>query len=582
MTLTQMHLAYALANFVEHAYFKGGLPQGVRSVIAGLVEAMQSGNVCSRPEDGQALGLLVASGAASVLVGFQPSTLDTPLVVDGAGRLYLNRFYDYERLIAARIRELVRNAPAPDFEALSRALEATRLAFSDNGAANEQKIAVATAMLNPVSVISGGPGTGKTYTIAQIVLALLALDPDMRIALATPTGKAASRLTQGLADMRERFEPFGSFSPQARTIHSLLHALRSETFDAIVVDEAGMVSLELMGRLFRSAKDTARFVLVGDKDQLASVDEGAVFAEMSASCRFGEPRREALVRLGFGPDLPGEAPGGLPPSVLGEATTWLTRTRRFDAAGGIARLAQATLAGEASQAVEILRSPSPGLAHAFFEDAASYRQALWDKVLECFAPYADLVRETDASRQAGCDALFEAALRNGVLVGLNEGDFGVEGLNAFVRRRLFADRPSSGERFEGEIILVTENDYANGLFNGDVGIVVSKDGSLAAAFRETAPGKTGFRFINPMKLGHVRSAFAITVHKSQGSEFENVLLALPEKSRLLTREYFYTGITRAKKTLTVFASEESVRTAIATRQERTGGFLDRLEEAFGD
>lgn len=578
MTVPQTHLAFALETLVAHAYFPGGMPEGPRAVLSELVSAMESGDVCSRPQDGRAVDELRRAGAASPAgPGAQ-----TPLVIDARGRLYLNRFYGYERLIAERVAQLSRERMLAEPAVLKAALAATQLPFEEDGKANEQAVAVATAMLNPVSVVSGGPGTGKTYTIAQIVRAFLALDPGMRIGLAAPTGKAASRLTQGLAAKARDFGLEG-FPTQARTIHSLMRAMRSETFDAIIVDEAGMVGLELMGRLFRFAKDASRFVLVGDKDQLTSVDEGAVFAEMSLSCGFDAARREALANLGF-------APGALPESTsrarLAASTTWITKTRRFEASGAIARLASAVLAGQADEALEVLASDSGEVAGRFFNGQAAYRRALLQEVVARFTPYRDLVAEIVSSArpldEACARRLFEEVARNGVLVGTNEGACGASSVNAHVREALFQDMPGAGERFAGEILIVTRNDYANALYNGDVGIVVPTAVGLKALFAETRQGKTGYRLVSLLKLADFKRAFAITVHKSQGSEFENVLLALPEKSRLLTREYFYTGITRAKRTLTVYGSEESVVTAIATRQERTGGFLDRLEEAFGD
>ena len=578
-------LERALSRWVADFFFEGRLPPVVAGVIERLIEAMNNGDVCLglTEEDAQAKIELIEHGACASVNSEESRAVDTPFVLDASNRLYLNRFYDYEVKIAKTVCEMTNTFPEIEAEPLKKALSAVSLAFEEDGVINEQAVAVATALMRPVSVISGGPGTGKTYTIAQTVKGLLTLDPKTRIALAAPTGKAASRLTAGLLQLFQNSPEASDFPLQATTIHTLLHKLKNEHVDTIIIDEAGMVSLELMGRLFLAAKGVTRFVLVGDKDQLASVDEGAVFAQLSSDCAFSAKRKAKFLSL----DFPKNAVENLPEienhAPLAEMTTWITKARRFRADSGIARLAKATLSGDSSKVLDILKEGAEDVTLCAFDSERSLHDALFAEVLRRFAPYRDAVMKMLATRHPNdseLDLLFSLVAQVGVLAAINGGPSGVDAINDFLTQKLFPRSTAQGQFFAGQILMVRENDYDNELFNGDVGIVLPEENRLFAYFPATKSGASRYRQISLLKLPHAATAFAMTVHKSQGSEFTDVIVTLPRESPILTREFFYTAITRAKKTLSVYAFDSAIEAAVQTRQERNGGLADRLKEVF--
>ncbi len=531
-----------------------------------------------------------AAVAQSPLVGDE-----RPLVLDG-DRLYLARYWQYQRRLVQTLRARAAEAPQPvDPARLSAALQ--RL-FPASDGPDLQMVAAATAALRSLTVVSGGPGTGKTTTVVRL-LALL-LDPQLdlgarRVVLAAPTGKAAARLVEAIRDRKRDLEA-GGVAPEiiaripdeASTLHRLLgwrpdrpthfrhDAENPLPVDVVVVDEASMVDLALMAKLVDAIPPRARLVLLGDRDQLASVEAGAVLGDM---CNAGGAPRgrsaafDAALRRALGPRAPAdEGPPEAGPGIW-DCVVHLTRTYRFGADSGIGTVARAVNAGEAEAAVALLsgrgaRRFADVALHDEADDEAR-RRALRALVV---GAYAGAVTASDPA------AALDALGRFRVLCAHRRGEFGVEALNVEIERWLGAAGLIDRHRdwYPGRPVLVTRNDHALGLFNGDMGVVLPGErGALRAWFADPRGGEP--RAFHPGRLPPHDTVYALTVHQSQGSEFDRIAVVLPaEPSPILTRELLYTALTRARRHATVFGPADVLRRAIAERVRRASGLRAAL------
>lgn len=506
-----------------------------------------------------------------------------PLVLDGADRLYLHRAWDHERRLAESIRE--RSAPigSPDVD-LAALRESIDAVFPDPpDGVDWQRVAAAVAALRRVCLVSGGPGTGKTTTVVRILEVLRRIaEREPRIALAAPTGKAAARLQEAIEGSSGGSET-APRPERARTLHALLGLRRGSAipryrrdaplpFDVVVVDEASMVDLALMAKLFDALSDRARLVLLGDRDQLASVEAGAVLGDL---CRdadgFGAELRGRLERA-CGTRLPEEAAG---PSVARDSVVLLRRNWRFDERSGIGRLASAVRDGDADAAWATLRDPAyPDVAALDPSDEETLARALADRLERGYARYLDAIRKAREPDEAL--AAFDAFR---ILCAVRDGARGVAGVVAAAERTRRPGRArAAGAReswYPGRPILVTRNDYTLDLRNGDVGVVVRADGGLRVAFRS----RDGVRLLAPARLSDHETVWAMTIHKSQGSEFDEALVVLPDAgSRALSRELLYTGVTRARSRVEILGSEDAIREATVSRVKRASGLPAALRE----
>ncbi len=353
--------------------------------------------------------------------------------------------------------------------------------------------------------------------------------------------------------------------------------------DALVVDEASMLDLALATRLLEAVPPAARIILLGDKDQLAAVESGAVFAELSVDPTLTEACVQDLAALTGTPAAAIAPPPPATPSALKDCAVWFTQTYRFARDSGIGRLAHDINTGRAAEATGWLRAGTdPDVAWLDTPPHASLDAAL----REMDAGYAAYARAVDDKR--GIADITEAFGRFRVLCALRDGPRGVTALNAAMTRRLRAalrlpgldEGPGASPWFPGRPVLVLNNDPVLRLYNGDVGIALpDAEGRLLVHFPD-ADAPAGFRAIAPVRLPRHETAFATTVHKSQGSEFDGVLVMLPEqRSRVLTRELLYTAVTRARRRVTLVTDAAVLEQAIATPTERHSGLLTRLAEA---
>jgi exodeoxyribonuclease V alpha subunit len=525
---------------------------------------------------------------ASGVVGRHDAPAAMPLVLDAADRLYLHRMFDLERRLAQRV---VASASMPAQEVSDAASSVLAGIFGDGGHEQPdwQRVAAALALRQRLVVISGGPGTGKTTTVVALLAGLLAREPGARIALAAPTGKAAARMGEALAARADHLPaPLRTRLPgEAFTVHRLLgaspegfrhHAGNPLPLDALVVDEASMLDLELATRLFEAMPRQARIVLLGDKDQLAAVESGAVFAELGADPSLGNACRDAIAPAAGCRAALIAAPPAASPSPLRDVAVWFQRNYRFGADSGIGRAAVAIRDGRSDELLALLNGGATDL-HWIAEAPAQLGESAFAALGSGYAPFVEALRR-DPRDAAAATAAFA---RFRVLCAMHDGPQGVDAVNEHAVRHVRAALGQTvGERsrwFIGQPVMVLRNEPALRLFNGDVGIVLAgADGEPVAMF---AAPDGGWRAIPPVRLPAHDTAFAMTVHKSQGSEFDEVLVMLPDRARrVASRELLYTAVTRARSRVVLAASAAALTAAVARPTRRGTGLLDRLRDAM--
>jgi exodeoxyribonuclease V alpha subunit len=548
-----------------------------------------------------------------------------PLVLSGS-KLYLRRYWSYERRVAAEVLRrgaafdpvsdgtarqwLDRLFPAAQAEEGAAAASAITEPGAGNATIDWQKVACGVALRGKLSIITGGPGTGKTYTAARLLALLFAMDPEpqrLRVALAAPTGKAAANLKKSISTALQGLQTqlgdslslreLSSHIGAARTLHSLLGArpdTRKFSFDAahpleldvLIVDEASMIHLEMMAALLEAMPGQARVVFLGDKDQLASVEAGAVLGDLCRDAEQGRylPATAEFVEAVTGQRLDSRYVRGGP--ALAQQTVMLRESRRFG--GPIGQLALAVNQGDAKFASQLL-SATPGQPlHWFDMPSSSAVVSLAEQGRPGFEggyrSYLEVLRQGPETNdreafEAWVLAVLKSFERFRVLCAVRDGEWGTTGLNLAIERTLIAKGllVKRGEWYEGRPVMVTRNDPGVGVFNGDIGIALQPltPGTPLRAF--FLDGESA-RSVGVSRLANVETAFAMTVHKSQGSEFEHTVLVLPrEPSRVLTRELVYTGITRARRAFTLVSGRTQAFTeALAHRTRRSSGLLELL------
>jgi exodeoxyribonuclease V alpha subunit len=593
VSAADVHVAQALGRLGEES------DERVLLALALAVRGVRLGSVCVLLDDVRhAVAPADAETRADALAwpdatDWRAACAASPLVAVGDGRdpadhhgrplrlvddlLYLDRYWRQEEVVRTELElRAQRGGPVVDVGALRDGL--ARLFPAP--APDRQRLAATMTVLRYDSIIAGGPGTGKTTTVARLIALLRSLPGDPpRVALAAPTGKAAARLQEAVT-AESSASGLGIGDVTASTLHRLLgwrpgsrnHFLHDRAnrlpYDVVVVDESSMVSLTLMSRLLEAVRPDARLVLVGDPDQLASVEAGAVLGDLVARSAAPGQRPPALLGELVGADL---ASGEQSSDEVRNGVVRLTETHRFGHA--IGALAAAIQDDDADRVLGLLRSG---------DDAMSFRESADDAVLgreQVAGLRTDVVATAEALGEAAAAGDAVAALagleRHRLLCAHRHGPYGVSRwtweIDAWLAAEL-GDYTVGGEWYLGRPLLITGNDYDLDLFNGDTGVVVrGADGPVAAFGRGAEP-----ILVNPSRLSAVQTVHAMTVHRAQGSQFDRVSLLLPAStSPLLTRELFYTAVTRAKEHVRVIGSEAAVRRAVGRPIVRASGLRRR-------
>jgi len=517
-----------------------------------------------------------------------------PLILDRKNRLYLYRYWDYEKKLSQSIihrsREDIRDL---DMVRLTDGLKRLFPQNQDNEV-NRQMVAAYIAAIKRFCIISGGPGTGKTFTMAKILALLLELSGKKRlkILLAAPTGKAAARIAESIEDAKKTLNSppdiIAAIPSEAYTIHRMLKTIPGSPYfyhthenpldaDVVVVDEASMIDLALMSKLFWAVPFDARLILIGDKDQLASVETGFVLGDIcdrenvhtfsGCFCK----KFEAVTQQKM--DLPVKECKDK--AGLYDCMVVLKKNYRFTGSSGIGELSRAVNRGEAHKVLGLMKNNPDQIFWKKISQPHDLLRSLGKKVIKGYSDYLN----TDDPYRA-----LELFKRFKILCAVKIGPIGVNAVNrlaeqVLTREGLIApDRPSTNPWYKGRPVLITRNDYSLRLFNGDMGITLPAPGSNSKDLYVYFSGDSGeLRRFLPYRLPEHETVYAMTVHKSQGSEFDHVLLILPDRDYpVLTRELLYTGITRARKTVSIWATEDVLKTTISRKIERTSGLKDAL------
>lgn len=564
------------------------------------------------------IAALHSSGLSNETAEAEPGPL-VLTVPDTPGRsplLYLRRYWQYERQIESALQQRL-SAPVPvDDSQLTQGLSALFATPASDDRPDWQRIACALAARQRFAIITGGPGTGKTTTVVRL-LALLqaqamgkAEGSPMRIALTAPTGKAAARLNESIGSQVKELDLSGlpgdenlrdHIPEEVTTLHRLLGARPDSRhfrhhrgnplhLDLVVVDEASMVDVEMMARLLDALPAATRVILLGDKDQLASVEAGAVLGNLCqrAEQAHYQPELAAWVQAVTGCTLPAELtdPAGRP---LDQAVTMLRVSHRFGADSGIGQLARAVNQGDGQTALQQLQQADQAADIAWPQNLGRDTQALLDWCVDRLRPTLEWLaahQPPPGAERAEFDAWAQAVLARWsdfqLLCAVRGGPQGVDQMNLQLTRALHQAGLVQADHgwFAGRPVMVTRNDYSLGLMNGDIGITLQGPAlggagdqyQLRVAF-PTSDGSQAIHWVLPSRLQTVDTVYAMTVHKSQGSEFDHTALLLPAyRSPVLTRELIYTGITRARSRFTLLAGDAGLfQEAVNTRVRRVSG-----------
>jgi len=512
-----------------------------------------------------------------------------PLILDDRSRLYLYRYWQYENSLAEQIKARARKTlegvdPSRLRDALSRCFGPSK-----ENEIDWQKVAAFVCLTGAFSVISGGPGTGKSTLVSKILTLVLdqAEGREVQVALAAPTGKAAARLQEAIKDAGSTTElkklPANFSIPEASTIHRLLGTIPGSPyfrhtaqnplpFDLVVIDEASMVDLALMSKLVQAVPSSARLILLGDRDQLASVQAGAVLGDICNTGHFQGFSRDFCDRFQeiSGDPMPGLAGTAAGP-LIRDRVVQLKKSYRFGPKSGIGELSRIVNEGDGQRALKLLKSGGyPDIGWKPLPAPPSLSKALRQEVLQEYRSYLKAKEPAEA---------FLCFDRYRILCALRKGPYGVSSLNLLIEQLLREENLIQAEErwYPGRPVLIRKNDYNLKLFNGDVGIILADPASAddLRAFFVSPDG--ALRKLLPIRLPEHETAYAMTVHQSQGSEFDRAALILPDPyTPVVTRELIYTAITRAKKGIELWGREEIFLEGVRRRTERASGLRDAL------
>jgi exodeoxyribonuclease V alpha subunit len=520
----------------------------------------------------------------------------TPFILHN-DRLYFQRYFKYETSIIQKLKSLIAAETtliADRMEQLKtylKLIQSLNANYNINGLTNKEQVdwqlvSVLQALLNNFSIITGGPGTGKTTTLAKLLIVLYELEPDAKVALAAPTGKASMRMFESLKSSTLPFSvetksKIDKLKPS--TIHGLLgykkesvnfkyNAENPLPYNWVVVDEASMIDVPMFSKLLEALGDNCRIILLGDKDQLASVEAGSLLGDLCQtlpSLNIFSNKSATWINEFIEDSEKKIKPEfiGVQKQLLSGHIIELKFSHRFNSQGAIGKMSRAVIEGDTEKLTTLIEN-SAGT-------NVKIDHQYTPEILESFVEgYANYIQEVDIKT-----ALKKLNERR-VLVAVRQGPRGLYATNNFIELHLRKKgllRPD-GEFYEHKPIMVTRNMHDLGLLNGDTGIMRKDDkGNLKVWFED---GLGGIKSILPAYLNYYETAFAMTIHKSQGSEFDQVIVILPEgtSNALLTRELLYTGITRARTSITIQGEMDTIRHSVESCVQRISGITGRVDQ----
>lgn len=496
-----------------------------------------------------------------------------PLALEGE-RLYLHRFWKFEEELTEWINKkssVLNDIAEEEKKALRSLLVPKGVLFETNW----QHLAVMLSFMKDLVVISGGPGTGKTYTVLNIIAAhkIANAGKSYRIALAAPTGKAARRLMDSIEEGKEKLSKEHQseidISDSALTVHKLLGAnFRGSQFkyneqnklpyDMVVIDEASMLDITMWVRLIRAIGITTKLVVLGDKDQLASVEAGSILGDICGGTNTFSPEIADHVAGINGMEVPTTK---VEPAI-NDCVVFLTKSYRFGEESGIGNFAQAVNNSDAKQAISILEDPNFGDVNWLQPTVKNLEMVVSEYAVEHYKDYISIEEER-----------LEASNRKKILCALRRSDFGIEAFNARIEHKIRQNLNllTSREWYQGRIVMATRNDAVLKIRNGEIGI-----------YEEGRPGNIKFEGEQAIKISSTRlkeyePAFSITIHKSQGSEFDEVAIILPSQiNSILSKEILYTAVTRARRNTLIIATEEILKKTIERSVSRNSGVKNKI------
>ncbi len=511
-----------------------------------------------------------------------------PLILDSLDRLYLSRYREYETRLAGMIKMMA--GKTSRFQRETLFIDDFNRLFPGDlppGETDWQGVSAAALLTGKLTVLSGGPGTGKSSTILKAVLLLMKREEEagrrIRTALTAPTGKAAGRLKEAMGDLAGVFDGYTipeELTDNVLTLHRLLGPLRGTPYfrynaqrklpyDLVVVDECSMIDLPLMCKLLEALPGSSSLVLLGDKDQLASIEAGAVFADIcDAGNRHGySASLTERIRSASGISIPEKMQSPDEPA-LADSLFVLERSYRFTGDSGIGTLSMLIRSGNSKAAMGLLEEGKyPDCKFFEIDDHGNFLSLLGERVAAGYEGFLESATPGEA---------LEKISRYRVLTALRKGPWGVENINSEIEnilKRKGLIKPY-GELYHKKPVLITRNDYRRMLFNGDTGVLFRDNNEISAFF----PGPDrGLRKISAGMIPEHETSFAMTIHKSQGSEFDTLLLIIPPfSSPLLSRELLYTGLTRARKEVEIWGSRDVLSAAIDNPVRRSSGLRESL------
>lgn len=571
-------------------YFTDGIS---KNIALKLAQRLEEGNICMDLDDkADNVQYLTSSQIRkSPFVTDDPEQRIKPFVLYDDSLLYLHRYFRYESIIIGKISELISFGELNRSEFIDKYLSCQELISGilniRDLSSKWQNVATLSSFINSLTFITGGPGTGKTTSISRFIHIFLMLFPDSKIVLTAPTGKAAARMSESLLLYSERIEDpvvkENYLKIKSKTLHRLLGIHKNNTvsslsddlkipYDVVIVDESSMIDISLMGKLFHSTGSDTKMIFLGDKNQLSPIGAGSVFGDLCSTARLNQFPHEdfdLINKLAANEILTIEDRLDVSErSILSGNVIELQNSYRFSDTEGIGKLSRSILNGEIKELNKYYISDNTADTDVFITENIENEFA--ENLLDLYEEYA---QEEDIK------TAFSKLNRIKVLCSVTEGKYSVGYFNRLIETRLKEKRLINPDTYfyDKQAIIITENDYQLGLFNGDIGIVRSdkESGGFYAYFQLSELKK-----VSCNEIKRFSTAYAMSIHKSQGSEFDNAVVVLNdvENTGFLTRELIYTAVTRAKKRVLIISDRDVLTKALRNKISRISGIKYRINK----